>query len=471
MAEDFEREIPAGESEEAAEAPEQTSAERNAEQLKRVEQALRELAPAMEQFKDADQLTLEANAKEQIEKLEAELGERLGIESARMIYKNLVTDVLTTRDSLASTTDALRQERETLKGQESRQEKKTGTAKQKFNYRINQFGQEFLNGDIPQFFKEFVGSNPSEETYEAAAAQLTALHKEFLRDERIGEEKVKAFTERLKEIASALNANVQKEQAKPVVIPVEKNGEAKLSSMDRANRDLTHDELQERKAAAKARAEEAVDAAMADMVPLVPAQFDAKEIEPDAVDVDDEDEQQTDADASSGTTDAPESSQPTQADEEVAKESINKSAVEETITNLVLAPETVLGDVKQDGAKAQEKNVSKLLEALSSLYPSQEELIQRLKGLFGNYKIAWAMDRRLRPGLSEAAHKKAGMEDVARELPAKEEQAIEAAGTNDAEESESKVTREEMITDFFKLVEAVSQVDAPDTSSLEAEAA
>ena len=473
MAEDFEREIPAGESEEAVEAPEQTSTERNAEQLKRVEQALRELAPVMEQFKDADKPKLEANAKEQIGKLEADFGERLGIESAQMIYKNLVEDVLATRDSLASATDTLRQEQAALKGQESRQEKKTGTAKQKFNYRVAQFGREFLNGDIPQFFKDFIRSNPSEERYEAAASQLTALHKEFMRDERIGEEKVKAFTERLKDIASALNASVQKEQVKPTPNVAEKTNEGKLSAVDRAGRDLTLEELEERKEAATARAEEVVEAVMADFVAPQPAQFEAKEIEPDATGSHDEDEEHggTDTSSSDGTN-ASESSQPTQADQEVAKESINKSAVEETITNLVLAPETVLGDVKQESAKGQEKNVAKLLEALGGLYPSQEELIKRLKSLFGNYKIAWAMDRRLRPGLSEAAHKRAGMEDISRELPAKEEQAIaESLETGGSVGSDTKMTREEMITDFFKLVEAVSQVDTPDTSSLETEAA
>ena len=60
-----------------------------------------------------------------------------------------------------------------------------------------------LNGDIPPILHDFIRSNPSEERMRPRRARLTALHKEFMRDERIGGEKVKAFTERFKDIASA----------------------------------------------------------------------------------------------------------------------------------------------------------------------------------------------------------------------------------------------------------------------------
>ena len=59
------------------------------------------------------------------------------------------------------------------------------------------------------------------------------------------------------------------------------------------------------------------------------------------------------------------------------------------------------------------------------------------------------MDRRLRPGLSEAAHKKGWDGRYLQELPAKEEQAIaESLETGGSVGSDTKMTREEMITDF-----------------------
>lgn len=452
------------ESEGAEQTPQSPEVQRE-RQLEQVEKALKELAPFMEQFKNANEPTLVKNCQEQIAALEAQLGERLGIESARLIYTKLVTEVLQRKEAVGASAADLEAQKAALNNAGAKAERGPTTAKEKFNWHQQQLADLFRDGDVFQWFAPFGRSNPSEANLEEAAKRLGALRKEYRQDKREPSIKMPELQQKAKELADELNAQVKTESKQVVEVPAfTVESDPSLLTVEQQV-DIPPVTPAEVTAPAEPVAEET-----AVLPALSPAEFRAKPIEMPTSD-DGEDDHFSggsgSGESSSSETDSPVA---TEADKEAANENMSEAAVKETIFNLVKAPETVIGNPNADGANESDKAVADFVDSLRGLYNSQDELAKRLVGLFSQYKLAWMVDRRMRPAINEAGHKKSALENISRELPTKEMQAIETyldQKTGSDKQQEGR-TREQILKEFFELVENESELKSPDTEHLEA---
>ncbi len=429
------------------ETTELNSTEHNAEQLKRVEESLQLLVPVMETFKDASKDVLEENFVVQVTAIEQQLGEVLSAESRQMIHERLVGEVLAQKNTVVTMTENLTAEREKL----------SETAERKFSYILLRWQQIDRTPELIQAFQEFGRSKPTDEQYDAVARQLNELYKEYMKDPRVPSDKIPEFAARVKEVAAELKGqSVSVSEGNPGAVAVDQapSSEAFVQAreadvLERATDIVPTEESNEEMVAQFADG----------TLPPDKASFVAKAIELD----DDDDEQGGEASAAPAGMQGGTDTEFGGAVPGHETEADGKAVVVETITNLVKSPESVLGNPTAEEEKnSRERAVAVLLDAMRKRYPNEDELIKRLTEVFQGYKLAWALDRKSRPGLDEAAHKKAAMEEVTRDLPEKDGVVIDQSINQTP-----GLTREKVMSQFFELIEAESNLVSPDTSSLE----
>jgi len=78
-------------------------------------------------------------------------------------------------------------------------------AKIKFGMTINNFVKQFRNGTVSESFRDFIGSNPTSQQYEAAATKLSKLYGDYIKDNRLPGDKIPEFTDKVRDVAEQLN--------------------------------------------------------------------------------------------------------------------------------------------------------------------------------------------------------------------------------------------------------------------------
>lgn len=93
----------------------------------------------------------------------------------------------------------------TTKPKNEKRTEKAEDGKVKFGMNLNRLVGQFQDGTIPEFFREFLNSNPTTQQYEAAAINLGRISGDYIKDKRLPSDKIPEFTDKVRKLAEQFN--------------------------------------------------------------------------------------------------------------------------------------------------------------------------------------------------------------------------------------------------------------------------